>query len=84
MTYFSMTEEQVLQSEAAACVDKDVALAIRKAQDLAERGGCNMTVVRTSNHGVCIYSDFQMNVRKGEIVEEIYSTDNGFSFPLAA
>lgn len=84
MTHFVMTEEQVLQSVAGAQVETAVSVAISQADKMAESGGCHMTVVRTKRHGVCIYNEFQLTVAKDEIIEEIYSTDNGFIFRTAA
>ncbi|QFT57102.1 hypothetical protein [Microbulbifer sp. THAF38] len=84
MTYFEMTEEQVQQSVAAARIDSDVSVAITQADRMAESGGCHMTVVRTKRHGVCIFNEYKMLVAKDEIIEAIYSTDNGFIFRSAA
>lgn len=84
MTHFVMTEEQVLHSVAGAHIETVVSVAIAQADKMADSGGCHMTVVRTKRHGVCIYNEFQMAVAKDEIVEEIYSTDNGFIFRSAA
>lgn len=84
MTYFEITEEQVQQSVAGARVDNAVSVAIAQADRMAESGGCHMTVVRTKRHGVCIYNEFKMLVAKDEIIEAIYSTDNGFIFRTAA
>ena len=84
MTHFVMTEEQVQQSVAGARIESAVSVAIAQADKRSECGGCHMTVVRTKRHGICIYHDYQMKVAKDEIIEEIYSTENGFIFRSAA
>lgn len=84
MTYFVMTQEQVKQSVTGARMDCAVSVAITEADRMAGRGACHMIVVRTKRHGVCIYNEFQMQVAKDEIVEAIYSTDNGFIYRSAA
>lgn len=84
MTNFSITEAQVLTSFSGARPQTLISIAINKAIEIAEKGLCNMTVVRTKNNGVEIFSEYQMNVAKDEIVEAVYSTDNGFIFSVAA
>ncbi|MCG8612004.1 MAG: hypothetical protein MI864_15875 [Pseudomonadales bacterium] len=79
-----MTEKQVPQFVAGAQVETAISAAISQADKMAGSGGCNMTVVRTKRHGVCIYNEFQLTVAKDEIIEKIYSTDNGFIFRTAA
>ena len=83
MTHYVMTEEQVQQSVIGSQIETAISTSISQADKMAG-GGCNMTVVRTKRHGVCIYNEFQMSVAKSEIIEEIYSTNNGFKFRSAA
>lgn len=84
MTNFSITEAQVATSFAGARPQTLISVAINKATEIAGKGLCNMTVVRTKNNGVEIFSEYQMNVAKDEINEVVYSTDYGFIFSEAA
>jgi hypothetical protein len=65
-------------------VDNAVSIAIVRADDMAKHGGNQYTVVRTKKFGVCIYHDYQLRAGKNEIVEEIYSTKDGFIYRPAA
>ena len=84
MTNFSITEAQVLTSFAGARPQTLISAAINKATEIAKRGLCNMTVVRTKNNSVEIFTEFQIKVAKDEIIEVVYSTDYGFIFSEAA
>lgn len=84
MTNFSITEAQVQSSFFGARPQTDISVAINKAIEIAERGLCNMTVVRTKDNSVNIFSEYQMSVAKDEIMEAVYSTDYGFIFSEAA
>jgi len=65
-------------------VDIKLTEAIKKADIMAQGGGSNMTVVRTKDFAICIYNDFKLKVTQDEIIEQIYSTDNGFIYQPAA
>jgi hypothetical protein len=84
MTEYDFTKEEALKSVAGDRVETAVSVAIAQADKMAESGGCHMIVVRTKQHGVCIYTELKMSVAKDEIIEEIYSTDNGYIFWTAA
>lgn len=84
MKHMQMTETQAQQSVAGARADTAISLAIREANRLAEKGGINYTVVATKNFGICVYNDLQLKVKQSEIIEQIFSTDNGFIFQAAA
>jgi hypothetical protein len=84
MTFFMLTEEQAWLSIMDARVQTNVSLAIDKAVAMAVNGGCNLTVVNTRSKGICIYSDYQLMVAKDEIIERIYSTDDGFIYRKVA
>jgi len=54
--------------------------AIFQALKLADKGGARMTVVRTRNHGICIFNDAKLAWEEHEIEAYIYCTDTGFIF----
>lgn len=64
-------------------IDIKLTEAIKKADTMSDNGGSNMTVVRTKDFSICIYNDYKMKVAQDEIVELIYSTDNGFIYQPA-
>ena len=84
MIHFNMTEVQYAQSVKGARIETAISLAIDEATRMSREGESNFTVVSTVNHGICIYSDFQLTVKKDEIIEAIFSTDDGFIFQAAA
>lgn len=84
MTHYVMTEKQAQYSMSGATVDPSVLSAIEMADKMASCGGSPMTVVRTKNHGICVYHDYQTRVANNEIIETIYSTENGFTFRSVA
>ena len=65
-------------------IDIKITEAIKKADSMSDNGASNMTVVRTKNFAISIYNDFKMAVAQDEIIEQIYSTDNGFNYQPAA
>lgn len=84
MQHIQMTETQAHQSVAGVQAETAICLAIREANRLADKGGVNYTVVSTKNFGICVYNDFQLKVSRNEVLEEIFSTDDGFIFQAAA
>jgi len=84
MTHYELTEKQVAQPVTDTHVSTVVSKAIEEADRMAGYGGSTMTVVNTKNNGICIYNEFQMTIAKDEITEEIYCTDGGFLFRVAA
>jgi hypothetical protein len=84
MTNFSITEAQIQSSFFGARPQTDISVAITRATEIAERGQCEMTVVRTWSNDVHIFSEYQMSVAKDEIMETVYSTTYGFIFSVAA
>ena len=65
-------------------IDIKLTEAIKKADAMSLNGGSNMTVVRKKDFSICIYNDFKLMVAQDEIIEEIYSTDNGYIYHPAA
>jgi len=81
---YSLTDKQTLDSVAGARVATAISVAISEADKLAEKSNANITVVRTKNHGICVWTDYKVCVAKSEIVEIIYTTDDGFAYQEAA
>lgn len=65
-------------------IDIKLTEAIKKADIMSDNGGSNMTVVRTKDYSICIYNEYKMKIAQDEIIEQIYSTDNGFIYQPAA
>lgn len=65
-------------------ININITEAIKKADAMSDNGGSNMTVVRTKDHAICIYNNYKMMVAQNEIIEQVYSTDNGFIYQPAA
>ena len=83
MNTMTFTNAQ-LSSVDGARITTEVTIAIAKADELAEASGSNMTVVRTKSYGLCVWPDFKVMVRKDEITETVYSSDDGFFFSSVA
>lgn len=81
---YTLTNKQTMDSVAGARVETAISLAISEADKLAEKSNANMTVVRTINHGICVWTEYKVRVAKSEIVEIIYTTDDGFAYQDAA
>lgn len=81
MTYTNLTDKQALESIRGASISTELSIAVHKAECLAEKSGCEMTVVSTIEQAYVIFSEFKMLVAKDAIVEKIFSTKDGFLFP---
>jgi len=81
-SFFSITEEQMKLSVSGANIETDTSRAIAMADDMAESSGNNMTVIRSKDQKLCVFSGFQLTVKKDLIAECIYSTDHGFNYAL--
>ena len=79
-----LSNENIQLARVQFGVDIKLVEAIKKADAMSLNGGSNMTVVRTKEFAICIYNDFKLKVARDEIIELIYSTDNGFIYQPAA
>jgi len=79
-----LSNERIQLARVQFGVDIKLVEAIKKADAMSLNGGSNMTVVRTKEFAICIYNDFKMKVAQDEIIEQIYSTDDGFIYQPAA
>jgi len=79
-SYYLLTETQAMSSMAGVHIETDTSRVILEADKMAEASGNNMTVVRSKVSGLCVFSEFQVQVRKDEIEECLYSTDHGFTY----
>ena len=79
-----LSNENIQLARVQFGVDIKLVEAIKKADSMSLNGGSNMTVVRTKEFAICIYNDFKLKVARDEIIEQIYSTDNGFIYQPAA
>lgn len=79
-----LSNERIQQARVEFGVDIKLTEAIKKADAMSDNGASNMTVVRTKDYAISIYNDYKMTVAQDEIIEQIYSTDNGFIYQTAA
>ena len=79
-----LSNENIQLARVQFGVDIKLVEAIKKADAMSLNGGSNMTVVRTKEFAICIYNDFKMKAAQDEILEQIYSTDDGFIYQPAA
>lgn len=78
MAYQQLSNAQLFASVANIQLDTEVSHAAKQADSLAEKTGLNAFVVRTKSLGLCVWQDFKMRVAKDEIVETVYSADDGY------
>jgi len=79
-----LSNERIQLARVEFGIDIKITEAIKKADSMSDNGASNMTVIRTKEFAICIYNDYKMTVAQDEIIEQIYSTDNGFIYQPAA
>lgn len=79
----TLTEEQVFSSISNGHPSTELSLAIASADKRARAGGGAITVVRTLQGNIRLYTEYQMVVAKRNIESAIYVTDAGFLFQAA-
>jgi len=79
----TLTEDQVFSSIKDGHPSTELSLAIAAADKRAMSGGGTITVVRTVQGSIRLYTEYQMVVAKRNIESAIYITDGGFLFQAA-
>lgn len=77
----SRNNKNIKPSYGWSSTDNKILLAIEKAEKKYKENGFVLLVVKTINSTIEVFTEFEMKMKKAEILEIIYSPDVGFYYP---